>query len=75
MRKKTALAVGLLVSVLASVARAEELSGKVIQDNSGAPVASADVRVYKIGVRGLAADLETDGEGNFESVCQLTSNR
>src|SRR5260370_41649142 len=67
MRKKTGLAVGLLITALACASGAEELAGKVIQDNSGAPVASADVRVYKIGVRGLAADLETDGEGHFEA--------
>ena len=65
MAKKAWLSVALLISILASVVGAEELVGKIIQDNTGAPVVSADVRVYKIGVRGLAADLETDGEGRF----------
>ena len=67
MPEKAALTVALVVTAMAYAARSEELAGKVLQDHSGAPVASADVRVYKIGARGLAADLETDGEGHFEA--------
>jgi 5-hydroxyisourate hydrolase-like protein (transthyretin family) len=72
MAQKVVLALALLTGILFSAAGAEELAGKVMQDNSGTPVASADVRLYKIGVRGLAADLETDGEGRFEAV-ELTA--
>lgn len=43
------------------------ITGKVIADHSGAPVASAEVHVYKTGTAGLAADLETDGDGRFSA--------
>jgi hypothetical protein len=64
MRWREALAV-LLIPVAA--AAADGLSGRVVQDDSGGPVASAEVRVRRTGVSGLAADLETDGEGRFQA--------
>lgn len=42
------------------------LTGRVVEDRSGAPVQSSDVRIYRDGVRMLAADLETDGNDRFE---------
>ncbi len=46
---------------------AEGLAGRLVQDHSGAAVASADVKVYRVGERWLAADLESDGEGRFHA--------
>ncbi len=46
---------------------AEGLAGRLVQDHSGAAVASADVKVYRTGERWLAADLESDGEGRFHA--------
>ncbi len=43
------------------------ITGKVIADHSGAPVASADVHFYRTGSTGLAADLETDVDGKFSA--------
>jgi protocatechuate 3,4-dioxygenase beta subunit len=43
------------------------MEGKVIEDHSGSAVASANVRIAKTGQRTLAADLETDREGNFKA--------
>ena len=43
------------------------ITGKVIADHSGAPVASAEVHFYRTGTVGLAADLETDVDGKFSA--------
>jgi len=56
-----------IVACLTGVSEAQSLTGKLVQDHSGVPVASADVKVYKTGQRWLAADLETDGEGRFQA--------
>src|SRR5579862_9095371 len=58
-----------LIAVLAISASTvgQSLAGTVVQDDSGKPVVSADVHVYRLGVRGLAADLETDRDGRFEA--------
>src|SRR4051812_20505736 len=45
----------------------QSLSGTVLENRARTPIASAEIRVYKIGVRNLAADLETDGNGHFEA--------
>jgi hypothetical protein len=52
---------------LIDATRAATLSGRVVDDHAGAAVASADVRVFKTGVRAVAAELETDGEGRFHA--------
>jgi len=53
------------------VARAKdlpgELEGRVVEDSSGNPLASAEIRFHRTGMRELAADLETDREGVFRS--------
>ena len=51
--------------ILPATLPADTLRGKVVEDHSNAPVASADVKVYRTGVRQLAAELETDGNGAF----------
>lgn len=56
--------VALAVSV-ASAAFSATLSGRVVNDHEGAAVASADVRVFRTGIPGLTAELETDSEGRF----------
>jgi 5-hydroxyisourate hydrolase-like protein (transthyretin family) len=53
--------------VLAHVLSAATISGRIVEDHSGSPVASASVRIVKTGVRGLQADLETDGDGRFDA--------
>ncbi len=63
----TKVAVAFLIAACAGPAWAEGLAGRVLQDHSGAPVPSADVRVRKAGERGLAAELETDSEGRFQA--------
>jgi hypothetical protein len=56
-----------LFCIVTSLACAATVKGKITEDHSGSPVASASVRIAKVGVRGLQADLETDGEGRFEA--------
>jgi beta-lactamase regulating signal transducer with metallopeptidase domain len=41
------------------------LSGQVTEDHSGNPIASAELRFHKTGLRELSADLETDRNGRF----------
>jgi beta-lactamase regulating signal transducer with metallopeptidase domain len=47
--------------------RAKELEGTVVEDSSGDPLASAELRVHGAGMRELAADLDTDREGRFRA--------
>ncbi len=44
---------------------AETLAGKVVEDRSGSPLPSVELRVTRSGDRQLAADLETGGDGQF----------
>jgi hypothetical protein len=53
--------------LLAHFASAATISGRIVEDHSGSPVASASVRIVKTGVRVLQADLETDGDGRFDA--------
>jgi beta-lactamase regulating signal transducer with metallopeptidase domain len=48
-------------------AAAAEITGQVVEDNTGHPVASAELRFHKQGLRELAADLETDRQGRFSA--------
>jgi hypothetical protein len=57
--------VALATLTISASANAGALTGQVVDENSGVPVRSAEVRVYKIGLRGLAAELESDREGRF----------
>ncbi len=63
----TCLLAAAVAMILAGVAPAATLRGKIVEDHSGTPVASASVRVIKAGERRLAADLETDKEGRYEA--------
>jgi hypothetical protein len=44
---------------------AADLAGRVVEDHTGNPLASAVVRVVKPGMRTLAAELETSTDGRF----------
>ncbi len=44
---------------------AEVLAGRVLEDSSGEPVASAELKIHKPGNRELVADLDTDRAGHF----------
>ena len=46
---------------------AADLAGRVVEDHTGNPLASAVVRVVKPGMRTLAAELETAGDGRFHA--------
>ena len=48
-------------------AAAADLEGRVVEDHTGNPLASAEVRVVKPGQRTLAADLETTSDGRFSA--------
>src|SRR6266481_3473665 len=60
------LAAALLVA-LAAPALADVLQGKVIEDHTGNPLASVELRVSRPGARPLVADLETDTNGTFHT--------
>jgi len=59
--------VSVTLFVLAQFAFSATISGRIVEDPSGSPVASASVRIVKVGVPGLQADLETDGDGHFDA--------
>ena len=46
---------------------AANLEGRIVEDHTGNPLASVEVRVYKTGQRTLAAHLETDSSGRFRA--------
>jgi hypothetical protein len=54
-------------TALASLASAATLQGTIIEDHTGMAVPSASVRMTTGSLQGLAADLETDGQGRFEA--------
>ena len=47
--------------------RAEGVDGRVLEDNSGEPLATAELRFHQAGMRELAADLETESDGRFHA--------
>ncbi|MCU1327640.1 MAG: hypothetical protein JWN34_3010 [Bryobacterales bacterium] len=49
----------------ASTGPSPNLAGKVLEDSTGAPVASAELRFRRAGMRELAADIETHRQGRF----------
>ena len=65
MRSRSLLVPLAAVSFLVLPGAGATLSGRVVDDHAGAGVPSADIRVLRTGVRGVAAELETDGEGRF----------
>jgi len=56
-----------LFFLAAGCAAAATVDGRVVEDHSGNPLASVEVRVYRVGQRTLAAHLETDGNGRFHA--------
>jgi hypothetical protein len=46
---------------------AQEIDGRVLEDTSGEPLATAELRFHKAGMRELAADLETERDGRFHA--------
>jgi len=48
-------------------ASSQGLTGQVLEDSSSSPLASAELRFHKAGMRELAADLETDRQGRFHA--------
>ena len=63
--RQTALLV--LAALCAASAPAATLDGRIVEDHSGNPLASVEVRVYRTGQKTLAAHLETDGSGRFHA--------
>src|SRR5687767_9926916 len=57
--------VAVLIAICAGAATADTLEGRVVEDHSNNPLASVELRVYRIGQRHLAAELETDTAGRF----------
>jgi hypothetical protein len=55
----------LCAAALASAAALQAIDGRVVEDHSGAALASVEVRVQKIGTTRLVADLETEADGRF----------
>ena len=53
-------------TVVLTVILAAALDGRVVEDHSGNPVASVEVRVLRNGAPGVVAELETDGDGHFK---------
>ena len=54
------------VACMASaIAHAQDFTGRVVEDSSGEPVASAELKIHKAGLRELVADLDTDRNGRF----------
>ena len=43
------------------------INGRVVEDHTGSPLASAGVRIFKAGAPNVLADLDTDGAGRFEA--------
>lgn len=56
----------LLSALLIAAAEGETIRGVVLEDHSGAPVPSAEVRVLRAGTREVVADLATDRDGRFQ---------
>lgn len=57
----------MLAIACALPATAERITGKVVQDDSGTPVVSAEVKISKQGSPRLTADLESDTDGRFDA--------
>ena len=56
-----------LALLATATAWSADLDGRIVEDHSGNPLASVEVRVYLSGQRTLAAHLETDGSGRFHA--------
>ena len=56
-----------LLAIAARALLAAGIEGVVLEDHTGNPLASVEVRIAKIGQRTLAAHLETDTSGRFRA--------
>jgi len=61
------LVAALLPTVAASEEPAQLLEGRVVEDSSGSPLPSVELRFHQAGMLEMAADLETDGDGRFRA--------
>src|SRR5512140_3991394 len=43
------------------------IEGRIVEDHTGNPLASVEVRIAKVGQRTLAAHMETDSSGQFRA--------
>ncbi len=62
---RLAFAAGFLCA--SGVLFAAGIEGRVVEDHTGNPLASVEVRIAKVGQRTLAAHLETDSNGQFRA--------
>src|ERR1035441_2973867 len=65
MRRSNGAAILFLALTIPAVA--QELDGRVLEDTSGEPLATAELRFHKAGMRELAADLGTERAGRFHA--------
>jgi len=56
-----------MFSIAARTMLAAGIEGRIVEDHTGNPLASVEVRIAKIGQRTLAADVETDSSGQFRA--------
>jgi len=57
----------MLSTVVLTVILAAALDGRVVEDHSGNPVASVEVRLLRNGAPQVIAEFETDGDGHFDA--------
>ncbi len=57
----------LLIALLGLPVYGQGLAGMVAADDTGAPVSSVSVRIFRIGKAQVVADLDTTAEGRFEA--------
>src|SRR5437870_6328992 len=56
-----------LLVLLVGVLKSANLTGKVLEDHSNTPLALAAVRIVKVSTHTVIAELDTDGQGQFQS--------
>src|SRR6185312_6387305 len=54
-----------VLCLAAASAYAQNFTGRVLEDSTGEPLASAELKLHKAGLRELVADLDTDRNGRF----------
>ena len=57
----------ILATAFAACAAGATLDGRVVEDHSNMPLASAEIRILRLNGRAVLADLETDAEGRFHA--------
>ena len=62
-----ALVLAILLMMFSMTLHASIFSGRVVEGRSGDAIASAEIKVFRTGERGLAAELATDGAGDFQA--------